>query len=169
MTEVTNEDLLETLVKLSNTVHGKLNVLQHHVEIIDMRLKTSPPPVPPDPPEPPGPIMPHLPRVTMKKNAPLMEISNYDGKNKPPEKRKPVLRLHKYGLLKRGRIIAKKGKELIVLGSERTANGIAYILYSGQEVDGKYLTATNTKARIPGSKPKRIDKYFRILKTKVKV
>ena len=179
-TDVTNQKLIEEIRKLSTGQTDILNRMDAEFESIDNILKavtkaleegnvllaaivkamqTAPPPEPPPPP-----IVPDLPFVTVRDKTPLMEVSNYDKKGKI------VLRLHKYGLLKRGRIRAKAGKRLYYVGKVRTAQGIAYRLYSGQEVDGKWLTATNTKASISGTRnPKRIDKYFYILKTKVRV
>ena len=122
-------------------------------------LRTAPPP----PPPPDEPIRPDLKRVEMRVKAPLMEISHYDAKGKP------VLRIHKYGILRK-RIIAKQGKELIIVGKATTAQGIAFKLYSGQQVDGVWLTETNTRASIPGTKnPKRYDKYFHIKKALVRM
>ncbi|HDY68358.1 MAG TPA: hypothetical protein ENH85_11280 [Candidatus Scalindua sp.] len=141
MTEVTNEDLLEKLVELSNTVHGKLNVLQHHVEIIDMRLKTSPPPIPPDPPEPTSRT------VVMLKKAPLRELKRYNKKGKM------VMRIHG-GL--RNRIKAQAGEELIVVGDLIKVDGsrnYAYRLLPKQPVNGKALPAkSNSTARHPVTK-----------------
>ena len=152
MTEVTNEDLLEKLVKLSNTVHGKLNVLQHHVEIIDMRLKTSPPSIPPDPPEP----IPNTRIVVMLKKAPLRELKRYNKKGKM------VMRIHG-GL--RNRIKAQAGERLIAVGDLIKVDGTrnyAYRLFLLQSVNGKVLPAkSDSTARHPVTKE--TDKGFFIL------
>lgn len=116
--------------------------------------------VPPTPPPPPS-----LPFVTVRDTTPLMEISRYN-KNDVP-----VLRLYKYGVLKRGRILAKTGKRLYHLGKVDTDQGVALKLSPLQDVDGFSLTiGTRTIQEIPGTRnPKLHDKHFYILKTKVKV
>ena len=43
----TNDEIMEAITELSNTAHGKLNILQDYVEDIHRLLKTSPPPPPP--------------------------------------------------------------------------------------------------------------------------
>ncbi len=109
----------------------------------------------------PEPVDLGLPIATMRKKAPLMEVSHYDRRGKP------VLRLHKYGVTKLGRIRAKKGKELQYLDILPTAQGKALRLYSGQEVDGRWLTESNSKKKHPVTK--QVDKYFYIRKDLVKV
>ena len=140
-------------------------MINQHKTIIELLVEGYELPDPDPEPEPDRPF------VTMKETAPLMEISHYDGKNKPPEKRKEVLRLYKYGLLKKGRIKPKVGKKLYYTRSVKTAQGIAFVLSSNQEVDGKHLSiGTRTRASIPGTRnPKITDKSFRILKRLVKV
>ena len=143
----------------------QLDRIENGIHQILVILNTDPPPPTPDPDPIPDPIpVPvNLPFVTMRVKAPLMEISKYDGKDKR------VLRIHKYGLLQK-RIVAKPGKKLYHLGKVVTAQGVAFKLYSGQQVDGRWLTETNTRASIPGTRnPKRYDKYFYILKRLVQV
>ena len=117
-------------------------------------------------PIPDVPAQPNLPYVTVREKTPLMEVSNYDENNKI------VLRLHKYGILKRGRIRAKARKELYYLKKVDTAQGVAFRLSPDQDVDGKSLTigARTPPQQIPGTRnPREYDRHFYILKTKVRV
>ena len=145
---ITNEQLAEDHLVIDDKIDEVLTILQ------DGYIPTG------DEPHPP-PVDLGLPIAIMRKKAPLMEVSHYDSKGKP------VLRLHKYGVTKLGRIRAKKGKELQYLDILPTAQGKALRLYSGQEVDGWWLTESNSKKKHPVTR--RADKYFYILKRLVKV
>ncbi len=114
-----------------------------------------------DPPVPPVPVEPNLPFVTMRKKAPLMEVESYD------KKLKEVLRMHKYGIFKGKKIRARKDQKLYYVGKIKSAQGIAFRLYSGQRVDGVWLTESNTKKKHPVTK--KVDKYFYIRKDLVRM
>ncbi len=118
-------------------------------EIVD--LAEGIPVIPDTDPDPhPEPIPPpDLQVVIMKKKAPLFEVSHYNGKGKP------VLRIRGGRF---NRIIAKAGKELMVLGKVAIDGGKAWRIYSAQMVDGDWLPESNSKAKHPTTK--RIDKYF---------
>jgi len=158
MTEITNEDLLE-----------KLNEVLDQGDVILEAIGGEWTPTDPDSQEPPTPDpdpLPNLPYVTMREDAPLMEVGNYDDNNKI------VLRLHKFGLTRRGRILGKEGKRLYHIDKVKTAQGIAFKLSPLQEVDGKSLTigSRTPPEQIPGTRnPREYDKHFYILKRLVKV
>ena len=160
-TDVSNQRLIEEIRDLHHTaqvmVEGIVGQMTTLIELITQGGGNIPPQPEPTPPSIP---YPNLDRVEMRKNAPIMEISHYNGKDVP------VLRRHKK---ENGKpIVAKEGKKLIVLAKVKIDGyrNYAFRLISDQHVDGDSLPLSNTTKK---NKAKQIDGYLYIQKRLVKM